>query len=111
MKLLPILPLLLSLVCFSAHAEDVKFLAERHVERGTQCQDCHPTMPPQIVKGDSCQKCHGGYDKMADKTANLDINPHDSHVEDLDCTSCHRGHKRPVLICDECHEFTQLNIR
>ena len=40
----------------------------------------------------------------------LDINPHDSHLENLDCGACHHGHKKPVLACDECHEFTNIKV-
>ncbi|WP_290460531.1 cytochrome c3 family protein [Turicimonas muris] len=31
-------------------------------------------------------------------------------MENPDCTSCHRGHKKTVLLCDECHEFRELKV-
>ncbi len=94
-----------------AQAQETGMLADRHTARGGQCQACHIEMPPKAIKGTQCQACHGGYEQMAKRTDKLDINPHDSHIEDIDCTNCHKGHKKPVLVCDECHEFTQLKIR
>lgn len=57
-----------------------------------------------------CLKCHVSYEKLAARTDKNDINPHDSHLENLDCGACHHGHKKPVLACDECHEFTNIKV-
>lgn len=51
-----------------------------------------------------------GIEKLAARTDKNDINPHDSHLENLDCGACHHGHKKPVLACDECHEFTNIKV-
>ena len=77
-----------------------KMLADRHVERGLKCESCHTTMPPKAVS----------YEKLAARTDKNDINPHDSHLENLDCGACHHGHKKLVLACDECHEFTNIKV-
>ncbi len=78
-----------------------KMLADRHVERG---------LKPKAVNTDGCLKCHVSYEKLAARTDKNDINPHDSHLENLDCGACHHGHKKPVLACDECHEFTNIKV-
>lgn len=87
-----------------------KMLADRHVERGLKCESCHTTMPPKAVNTDGCLKCHVSYEKLAARTDKNDINPHASHLENLDCGACHHGHKKPVLACDECHEFTNIKV-
>lgn len=87
-----------------------KMLAERHVERGVKCEVCHTTMPPKAVASKTCQMCHGSYEKLAKRTDKKDINPHASHVENPDCGQCHHGHKKPTLLCDQCHEFTQIKV-
>lgn len=87
-----------------------KMLADRHVERGVKCESCHTTMPPKAVNTQGCLKCHLSYEKLAARTDKNDINPHDSHLENLDCGACHHGHKKPVPACDECHEFTNIKV-
>lgn len=86
------------------------FLADRHVERGLKCDSCHTTQPPKAVPTSQCQSCHGGYDKLAKRTEKLDINPHDSHLENPQCGDCHRGHKKPTLVCDQCHSFDNIKV-
>ena len=101
--------LVLALSATTSFAAD-KMLADRHMERGGKCEACHTTMPPKAVATQQCLVCHGSYEKVAARTEKNDINPHDSHIENPDCTSCHRGHKKPVLLCDECHEFRELKV-
>ena len=85
-------------------------LADRHVNRGLNCQACHTAMPMQSVPASQCLSCHGPYAKLAKRTDKKDINPHDSHIEEADCGLCHRGHKKPVFACDECHEFKNIKV-
>ncbi len=85
-------------------------LADRHGARALKCEMCHKTQPPKIVKTEDCLACHGSYEKLAERTDKNDINPHDSHVEDAACTDCHSGHKKPRLLCDQCHEFTNIKV-
>lgn len=88
-----------------------KLLADRHAERGVKCESCHVSMPPAaIVKNEACLKCHVSYEKIAERTDEGDINPHASHVEDASCAECHSGHKKPRLLCDQCHEFTDIRV-
>lgn len=95
----------------SALAADHGFLAERHVSRGVKCDTCHISMPPKAdVKSDRCESCHGNLAKVAEKTDSGDINPHASHVEEAQCLECHKGHKQPQLLCDQCHEFRGVTV-
>lgn len=86
------------------------FLADRHIERGLKCESCHTTQPPKAVPTSQCQSCHGGYDKLAKLTDKKDINPHDSHVENPACGDCHHGHRKPALLCDQCHQFDNIKV-
>lgn len=96
-------------LAFTANAADQN-LADRHMARVQKCEACHTTMPPKSVPTEQCQSCHGSYEKLAARTDKKDINPHDSHIENPACTNCHRGHKKPVLMCDECHEFRDMKV-
>lgn len=104
---------LVALLCpplFSAAGAADKLLADRHMDRVGKCEACHQTMPPKAVGSKQCLACHGSYDQLAARTDGKDINPHASHLEDPDCGACHRGHKKPVLACDECHEFKGIKV-
>ncbi len=100
----------------AAQAADLPNLADRHVAKLGGCQGCHGEGMPKngaaVTKG-QCLACHGGsYEKLAEKTDNLEINPHDSHLGTIECTKCHRGHQKPVLECARCHDFSkELHIR
>ena len=82
------------------------FLADRHKNRGIECSGCHQESPPkQKPQGIICMGCHGDYSKVAEKTSKLTINPHDTHMGELDCNQCHKGHQRSVNVCNQCHTF------
>lgn len=86
-------------------------LAERHVARGTACAACHVENPPaKPVPTEQCQKCHGNYEAIAARTDEGDINPHQSHLGEPDCTNCHKGHSAPQLMCAQCHQFKDLKV-
>jgi len=86
-------------------AQDV-FLADKHKNVGLDCSSCHNGTPPNSkVSMDSCTKCHGDYIKIAEKTISVKPNPHDSHLGNIDCDSCHLGHKPSVDYCQNCHSF------
>lgn len=54
-----------------------------------------------------CMACHGDYAKLGAMTANLDPNPHASHLGEVNCTECHRSTAaKPELMCNTCHKFT-----
>lgn len=85
-------------------AQEKRFLADRHGDKGMACDACHKESPPKDkVPMAVCVKCHGNYEKLAEKTKELEPNPHLSHEADLPCDSCHRGHKAPVNYCLQCH--------
>lgn len=86
------------------------FLADRHVSRSLTCESCHAVMPPKAVPTDQCLKCHVSYEALAKRTDKKDINPHDTHIEKPACSDCHQGHKKPVLVCDQCHEFAKIKV-
>ena len=110
------LTLAAGLVTFAsgAFAADGKMLAERHVGRGLPCQMCHKAMPPKALpkaeQSKNCEQCHGKIANVAKKTDKKDINPHASHVEEAQCLECHQGHKKPQLLCDQCHEFKEIRV-
>ena len=84
------------------------YLADRHVARGATCESCHGVKTPALgsrVKTEKCLACHGSYEKVAQKTAAMKMNPHDSHLGEVKCTACHKGHQKPVLMCNDCHKF------
>ena len=57
----------------------------------------------------NCVGCHGDAkalaEKLAPRLANKHVNPHASHLVELDCTTCHRGHKPGEAYCLQCHAF------
>ena len=100
-----------SLLVTTAQAADGPFLADRHVAKGIQCTACHSdtkgTMKREGPKQrEACVTCHGWYDVMAKKTTPADPdeqNVHAQHDGELDCTVCHKGHKKSVNYCSQCH--------
>jgi fumarate reductase flavoprotein subunit len=85
-------------------------LAELHKARQISCADCHGTAKKITVddseKGinQSCIGCHGGLDAVGAK-AKGHINPHKSHLGQLNCTTCHSGHSRSQAYCLKCHTY------
>ena len=101
-----------ALLAGSVSAADKPMLADRHVARGVTCQNCHPGQKPtNEVDMGNCLKCHGGsYAALAKQTESDDINPHDTHLGEAQCVTCHSGHKLPKLACDNCHEFPDIVV-
>lgn len=101
---------MLFFVCSISFAEE--FLADRHVQRGIDCVDCHGTDTPEkdtFVSMDKCMDCHGSYDEVEAMTQSLgEENPHNNHVGELDCTVCHYGHSPSTLYCAKCHSGLDL---
>ena len=90
-----------------------KFLADRHVERGLNCESCHTDAAKGTLKIDkdrheACVQRHGWYDAVAEKTAPKDpeeMNPHSQHDGNLPCSTCHKGHKKGENYCGNCHYY------
>ncbi|MFB2720109.1 flavocytochrome c [Shewanella xiamenensis] len=92
-------------------ANDKNDLASFHKEMGG-CKSCH-TQPGKVSDSETyenqqCKSCHGEYSALANPKLKLD--PHASHLGDINCTSCHKGHEKPKLYCNECHSFKGLEM-
>ncbi len=86
-------------------------LRGKHKENAIACVDCHQTETPDSPADvESCLNCHGGFEGMAEATKDLTINPHDSHLGEVDCTECHRIHEPSVLYCNKCHNY-QMELK
>jgi len=95
----------------TASAVQKKQLVEKHSDAGVQCIDCHAAWKDASApaKVDACLGCHDGYEWMAEKTKNLQPNPHASHLGNVKCTECHKVHAVPSqILCDKCHNFGQV---
>ena len=101
-----------ALTLMSAADAAEHFLADRHIDRGLKCENCHIGAKPDAnVDMKTCLQCHGGsYAALAKKTESDDINPHDTHLGEAQCVTCHQGHKPPQLSCDNCHEFDGIKV-
>lgn len=95
----------------TASAPGSKFLDGRHLSSGLNCLGCHgalpaegPPKPPDTAK---CLSCHGGsYESLGTKTAALgEMNPHNSHAGQTDCSNCHGVHRPFEYWCNACHTF------
>ncbi len=103
--------------------------AYAHATHDVTCLECHePTIDQQVnelvvyVQGDYeiplqereypmefCFDCHEpnehtSYEEVVELTADLDLNPHDSHVGQPDCGICHKMHELSEDYCAECHD-------
>ena len=85
-----------------------QYLADRHVARGVQCQQCHGANN-EVKDPDKtqCIVCHDP-NAVAAKTAN--VKPQNPHVsphygKDLDCVLCHVQHGQTENYCEQCHNF------
>lgn len=99
-----------------------------HELAGVQCKQCHEyPLPAEIASGinfvsgnfevgadgelmkrkydDSmCLQCHISYDFVSEKTADLDKNPHNSHLGEMPCSTCHVSHGEQIDYCSQCHD-------
>jgi len=87
------------------YAKDTKpLLADKHKAAGIECVSCHGKNVKDIVTNQSCLACHGSFEKLGEQTKDMHLNPHKSpHFLDLDCSSCHDGHKPLKNFCQDCH--------
>ena len=80
------------------------FLADRHKAAGIVCAGCHGEDREALIRNPACLGCHESFEKLAARTKDMHVNPHRSpHFKDLECTSCHMGHKADVNFCQDCH--------
>lgn len=92
-------------------AGDRASLADLHKSNQVGCADCHGKAK-KIVVDDSekgvnkrCVDCHGTLSQLS-ANASGHINPHGSHLGEINCTTCHRGHEASTAYCNGCHAFT-----
>ncbi len=83
-----------------------------HAEQGVTCSDCHLTdKPEKKAKIKECLQCHESYQAVAERTSELEPNPHASHQGELRCNLCHKIHSEDTLYCNQCHGFTQFKLK
>jgi cytochrome c nitrite reductase small subunit len=101
-----------------------------HAQAGVQCKQCHnypvsaeiasgikfitgnydKSMPKRKYGNNMCLKCHISYDHIAQQTAFLDKNPHDSHQGEMACSTCHISHGNQIDYCAQCHDHGQQKM-
>lgn len=95
-----------------AYSEGQKaaYMAGTHIkDKNADCAGCHgetgllDDTETQVNEG--CVGCHGDLDEMAEVTAKGEINPHKSHLGQINCTACHGGHEPSAIYCNNCHSF------
>ena len=56
-----------------------------------------------------CTKCHTNMDDIIARTDKGNgVNPHDSHLGDLNCADCHKMYAKSKAACQQCHNFDFL---
>lgn len=93
------------------------YLAARHGEKHQLvCGSCHLT---RLIPDDNealinrqCIACHGTGAQVAAKakSKNPHIDPHKSHLGEIACTACHRGHQASKAYCLGCHTNFVMTI-
>ncbi len=86
-----------------------------HHKEGVACKDCHGVEKPKDAPlQKACLDCHGPYEKVAQRTRKLPVNPHDSHMGPVDCLKCHAVHEQPEVFegpCVECHVDFEFKVK
>jgi cytochrome c-type protein NrfB len=112
---------------------DSELSAYTHAQAGLTCLDCHELTALEQVHENAdpnanevverkfpnefCLKCHGSYQSLTELTKDSTVfegtNPHDTHLGEVECYSCHGIHKtsKGIQYCYSCHHpealFTQ----
>lgn len=107
-RLLSLMAVLGMVSCASALAAPIQ---ELHAAKQIQCTACHPQGEKVAPTTQDCMTCHGSYKDVAGKTGSLRPNPHDSHMGELECTVCHKGHQQQTVFCNQCHTFKSLELK
>lgn len=92
------------------------FTAGFHAAANVSCNACHEAIPSpgDEVANVRCLACHGPQDALESKTAPAqfaDRNPHRSHLGDIACSVCHKGHEASVVYCLDCHRKFEMKIK
>lgn len=110
MKLSVVFALGAAIACMTTSAVAAgAMLADRHVAKGINCQICHGPDKANMQEPttETCTQCHP-VKPLVEKTAKVKpTNPHISphYATDLDCSSCHAGHREGENFCNQCHQF------
>ena len=86
-----------------------------HGKANIMCGGCHGgTMAKEgdTVENSRCLACHGPMDKLAARSTPKDFpdrNPHKSHLGEINCTVCHKGHAESKTYCLDCHKLFRMN--
>lgn len=92
------------------------YLDGLHSRKDVTCFSCHGEKIAEagdLVESDRCLYCHGPWDRLLQKTAPTDFpdrNPHQSHLGEIDCTVCHKGHTASSVYCLGCHKNFTMKI-
>lgn len=113
---------------YEAGVNDGNNLVSAHAAAGLVCSDCHDRDAETVKQensvyksgkyedplsereydADFCLRCHESYEAVAKRSAGLKEklgrNPHESHLGEIDCSQCHKMHRRSKFICSECHK-------
>ena len=72
----------------------------------TAAAGSHASLPCTTAPAkETCLSCHESYQKLAERTAKLNPNPHSNHRGEQACTNCHSMHAQPRFECNDCHTF------
>ena len=110
--------------------QDSNLMGYVHAQKGFVCLNCHEQgVLEEVHRGansnataikerkfskEFCLGCHGSYAALTALTkdsteltavADEAVNPHDSHLGEVDCYYCHKMHKefKPINYCYDCH--------
>lgn len=85
-----------------------------HEKLSLSCIHCHEGQGDkpenfEFIGDEGCLSCHGSKEKIAKRTAYMDLfhtNPHNSYHDGptLSCEECHQSHSPSINMCAECHE-------
>jgi len=110
LSLIPVITaaMVLSVLTLWAAQDRNVFLAGTHMSKGLDCAACHGGSAKvddnETVVNTKCIECHGSLAKVAEKSSHA-INPHKSHLGEMNCTVCHHGHVSSWTYCLNCHSF------
>jgi hypothetical protein len=80
------------------------------------CASCHGKTLPEVgdpVENERCLLCHGPVERLVESSAPKDFpdrNPHQSHLGEIACTVCHKGHSASSVYCLGCHKNFKMKI-
>ena len=99
-----------------------------HDLAGVECKECHEypvqaeiasgikfitgnyevgddgELPKRKYGNEMCLQCHISYENVQAKTADMEKDPHNSHLGELACSTCHVSHGEQIDYCAQCHD-------